>query len=276
MTTSELFTASGVRLRQRTQRSGDLNWLFLPGGPGIGSESLYELAETLDVPGTMWMVDLPGDGSNIAPPGAGPDPFAQWPQVLVEAAQMLPNSIYVGHSTGGMYLLSVPEVERHILGLALISTAPNASWRSAFFAMTESHLLPEVQVATQMYEAEPTPERLRDLAVASAEWNFTPRTVEAGREFLGRMPYNPAAVAWSDRAFDSTYTHTWWPHSLPTLILGGTEDRIVVQNLWEHPEFQGAHILHRRIAHAAHFPWFDEPEAVRSAFLDLAKRVAYS
>ncbi|EUA07894.1 hypothetical protein I545_6382 [Mycobacterium kansasii 662] len=42
-----------------------MNWLFLPGGPGIGSESLHELVDTVDVPGCSWMVDLPGDGSNV-------------------------------------------------------------------------------------------------------------------------------------------------------------------------------------------------------------------
>jgi hypothetical protein len=68
----EFWTGSGVRLRAVGERPGGLNWLLLPGGPGIGSESLYGPAEAIDVPGVTWLVDLPGDGSN---PGGG-DPVA--------------------------------------------------------------------------------------------------------------------------------------------------------------------------------------------------------
>ena len=37
--TETRFTPSGVRLRRHSTRPGGLNWLLLPGGPGIGSES---------------------------------------------------------------------------------------------------------------------------------------------------------------------------------------------------------------------------------------------
>lgn len=269
----QFFTPSGVRLRPRVQRPGNLNWLLLPGGPGIGSESLHELADTMDVPGTIWMVDLPGDGSNIAPPEASSDPFATWPHVLIEAAQALPHSVYVGHSTGGMYLLSVPELENHIEGLVLISTAPNANWRPYFFAMTQQNPLPAVDASTQKYESEKTNENLRDLAVASAEWNFTPQSVAVGRELLRRMPYNHQAVDWSDHAFDDIYVSKWWPQFLPTLILSGAQDRIVLQTLWNHPEFAGPNVMHKTVEDAAHFLWIEQPDAVCAAFHELTVRI---
>lgn len=268
--TTEFFTPSGVRLRKQGSRPGDLNWLLLPGGPGIGSESLHGLAEVMDVPGTRWMVDLPGDGSNVAPPGAPASPFDLWPRVLIEAAQALPNCVYLGHSTGGMYLLSVPELEKLLAGLVLVSTAPDAGWRPHFFAMTQQHPLPEVDAATRRYEAERTNERLRDIAVASTEWNFTPGSVDVGRELLRQMPYNREAVDWSDRAFDDSYAHTWWPRALPTLIISGAQDRIVRQAPWEQPAFQGPHILHRTVEGAAHFPWVERPDAVAAALRELA------
>ncbi len=71
-----------------------------------------------------------------------------------------------------MYLLSVPELEPLLDGLVLIRTAPNADWLPAFAAMTERNRLPAVAVATERYEADPTDANLRDLAVASAPWNF--------------------------------------------------------------------------------------------------------
>jgi alpha-beta hydrolase superfamily lysophospholipase len=272
VTVDEFRTASGVRLRPVAERSGDLNWLLLPGGPGIGSESLQGLAEAVGVPGVTWLVDLPGDGSNVV----GGDPFAGWPGVLVEAAEALPRVVFVGHSTGGMFLLSVPELEPLLAGLVLISSAPHAGWMTYFLEMAQGHPLPAVEAAGAVYEADPTDEHLRRLTVASAPWNFTPAGVVAGAELLARMPYNAAAVDWSARNFDSAYASRWWPERLPTLIVSGAQDRVVAQWLWDEPWFRGGHVLHRRIEEAAHFPWVERPDGVRAAFHELAAVVAGS
>jgi hypothetical protein len=58
--------------------------------------------------------------------------------------------------------------------------------------------------ATERYEANPTTENLRDIAVSSAPWNFTPESVQAGAGLLARMPYNEPAVKWSDEHFDQS------------------------------------------------------------------------
>jgi len=266
----EFYTASGVRLRRRVQRTGDLNWLFLPGGPGIGSDSLHELMDALDVPGALWGVDLPGDGSNVAAPGAPADPYSIWPGVLVEAARALPNPVFIGHSTGGMYLLSCPELEHLLRGLVLISTAPNAEWQPRFVEMTLRHPLSEVDRTSGLYEADPSPDRLRDVAVASAEWNFTAKSLRTGRDLLSRMPYRPEAVAWSDLNFDSTYAAAWWPSELPTLILSGSEDRIVDQSLWDDPRYQRSNISRRTILGGAHFPWIEDSRAAKDVFREFA------
>ena len=262
----ELRTETGVRLRLRARRPGRLNWLFLPGGPGIGSESLFELITAVEVPGACWAVDLPGDGSNITAAG---NPYERWPQVLLEAAAAVERPVFVGHSTGGMYLLSTPELEHELEGLVLVSTAPDASWLPAFVAMTAQDPLPAVVEATERYEAEPSDERLKDIAVASAPWNFTAEGVEAGARLLARMPYNRAAVDWSAANFDDTYESTWWPRELPTLIVSGGEDRIVTQHLWDEPRFQGPHVVRREIEGGGHFPWIERPDAVRAAFAAL-------
>ncbi|MDE8650152.1 alpha/beta fold hydrolase [Novosphingobium album (ex Liu et al. 2023)] len=268
-----VFTPSGVRLRKHSARAGDLNWLLLPGGPGIGSESLDELATALNVPGAVWLVDLPGDGSNRAPPGAAGDPFAAWPQVLVEAARALPNVVFAGHSTGGMYLLATPELERHIVGLALLDTAPDAAWHRHFVAMTARHPLPEVEAATAVYERDRRDGNIAAIAVASAEWNFTAQGLAAGRALLARMPYNAAAADWSEDNFDHVYRALWWPATLPVLVLAGSDDRIVWQGGWGEDRFHTANALFRAIPGGGHFPWIENPTAVAAAFGELAAQV---
>jgi len=86
------WTTHGVRLRRARRTPGPWNWLFFPGGRGIGSESLQELADVADCPDTSWLVDLPGDGSNVAAPGAPADPYPLWPQVLLEAVDAVPHA----------------------------------------------------------------------------------------------------------------------------------------------------------------------------------------
>ncbi|MER7008257.1 hypothetical protein ABT297_35140 [Dactylosporangium sp. NPDC000555] len=152
---AEFWTPSGIRLRAAGSRQGSGNWLFLPGGPGIGSESLEGLVAAVEVPGASWLVDLPRDGSNTAAPGGGEDPFAGWPGVLLEAARSLPGAVFVGHSTGGMYLLSVPELEAHLTGLVLVSSAPHAGWLPAFAELTRQRPLPQDRIVDQTLWDEP-------------------------------------------------------------------------------------------------------------------------
>jgi len=233
-----MHTPFGVRLTPRTQQPGPLNWLFLPGGPGIGSESLRELVDSAELPGTTWLVDLPGDGSNTDAPGAPGDPYTIWPQVLLEAVDEVPNPVYVGHSTGGMYLLSTPQLETRLTGLVLVSTAPDSSWLPEFVKMTEQNPLPEVITGTEAYEKNPTDSGLAAIAVASAAWNFGPDTVDT---------------------------------TLPTLIISGSDDRIVTQQLWDNDRYRGPNITHTTIDRGAHFAWIENPAAVKEALHAFAR-----
>ncbi|MFW3112506.1 hypothetical protein MHAE_01915 [Mycobacterium haemophilum DSM 44634] len=273
MTGDVRWTPSGVRLRRRASRGGDLNWLFLPGGPGIGSQSLHELVDAVAAPGCSWMVDLPGDGSNINAPGAPVDPYSLWPQVLLEAAQAVAHPVFVGHSTGGHYLLSVPALDACLAGLVLISSAPDASWLPVFEQMTRDNPLPGVEQASARYESDPTNERLRILAIESAPWNFTSHSMVQGAEILARMPYNSQAVQWSAAHFDRGYQLAWWPTQLPTLIVSGSADRIVTQTLWQDKRFGTPNTTWCVIDEAGHFPWIEQPTAVHDAFAALAERI---
>lgn len=265
----ERWTRSGVRLRVVARRPGPWNWLFVPGGPGLGSESVAGLAEASAVPGTAWLVDLPGDGSN-----RGPDvperPFERWPGVLAEAVEGLEHAVMVGHSTGGMFILSVPELAARLAGLVLVSSAPHAGWRPVFERWAEAHPVDGVAEAGERYGTAPGDETLRALTVAAAAWSFTPTGLADGQALLEALPYCHEAVAWADENFDATYRAQWEPRNVPTLIVGGAEDHIVDQSLWAlTPGFTGPNVLPRTIEDAGHFPWIERPDAVRDAFAEL-------
>lgn len=250
-------------MRLHSSRPGTLNWLLLPGGPGIGSESLLELADAMDVAGSIWLIDLPGDGSNLV---EASDPYAEWPGVLCEAAEAVQNPVFVGHSTGGMYLLATPRLRGLVRGMALLDTAPDCSWHAEYVEMTRQNPLPGFEEAAAAYAQDKSIEKLTALAVASAEWNFTPAGLEAGRALLGRMPYNSDAVEWSDANFDHSYSAQWWPSDIPVLRLWGESDRIVSQRGWQDAAYATPNVMAREIQGAGHFPWIENPSAVRAAF----------
>lgn len=266
-----LHTASGVRLRCARDDGDGRDWLLLPGGPGLGSESLAGLVDCLPGPARVWLVDLPGDGSNRQHAASCRD---SWPGVLVEAAHSVPGAIFLGHSTGGMYLLSVPGLEPLLRGLVLISAAPDAGWQAGFAQRVAEQPLPEAEAALARFAAAPGVETLREAMLASAPWNFLPQGLERGRMLLADLPYNPAAMAWSAKHFDADYRARWWPAQLPVLLLSGREDRVVDQSAWAAARWQTANACRVVIDAAGHFPWVEQPQAVAAALAAYAAGLA--
>jgi len=192
----------------------------------------------------------------------------------VEAAQALEEVVMVGHSTGGMFMLSVPALEAHLVGMVLVSSAPDARWREAFHAYARDHALPGVDTAAAAYARAPGADTLRALTLAAADWNFTLAGLHKGRALLEDLPYCHEAVAWADAHFDASYRARWTPTRLPTLLLSGAEDHIVDQRLWsEAPGFSGPHVQQRWIADAGHFPWIEQPEAIRAALTEFHQQL---
>ena len=170
-----------------------------------------------------------------------------------------------------MYLLNTPQLETRLTGMVLVSTAPDSSWLPEFVTMTEQNPLPKVTSANAAYEADPTNARLAAIAVASAAWNFGPDTVDVGRDLLNQMPYNGPAVAWSGANFDKSYAASWWPATLPTLIISGSDDRIVTQRLWDDDRYRGPNVTRAIIECGAHFAWIENPTAVKEALYEFAR-----
>lgn len=268
MTEDDRWTASGARLQRIGPRSTHLlHWLFLPGGPGLGSESLASLTSILELPGTVWHLDLPGDGSNTTSDNQAS--FAHWSEALVEAVDSLPHVILAAHSTGGMYALTTPQLEKKLKGLVLMDSAPSAAWRETFSEKSKKRPLPEAARWAKIYQDTPNNETLRELTLASAPYCFTEKGLAAGKELLKDLPYNYESCQWSAEHFDATYRARWVPKNMPTLIFAGSEDMICPLSGFEKmKEFHRPNILLREIPNAGHFPWVENPAAVMALFND--------
>jgi pimeloyl-ACP methyl ester carboxylesterase len=261
-----LWNKYGLRLHFIKSREGKAwNWLFLPGGPGLGSESLDQLTAYLDLPGTIWHVDFPGDGSNISENNI--ESFRKWPIALEEAVDAFDNVILVGHSSGGMYALSLQCLEHKLSGLILMDSAPDSSWQRALANMIEASPIAELERLDKIYKANPSNEILKKLTMASAPYFFTKKGLKKGRDLLQDLPYNYETCNWAEEHFDSTYKAKWFPQNLLTLIIAGAEDYLTPINLFkDHAKFNRSNILIREINYAGHFPWIENPSAVAAAF----------
>src|SRR5262245_50221314 len=62
-----LYDSNHVRYElYQTNEGKPYNWLFFPGGPGADSRYLRSLVDELELPGNVWLIDLPGNGSNVS------------------------------------------------------------------------------------------------------------------------------------------------------------------------------------------------------------------
>ncbi len=258
------WTKLKARLLLIRSTPGNHNWLFLPGGPGLGSESLTPLTALLQLPGTIWHLDLPGDGSNLV----DGECFDKWPEALAEAAQALDNVILVAHSTGGMYALSTPKLQQALTGLVLMDSAPDAAWQRGFAKYVQDHPIPEMERLQKLYAASPSNELLRQLTIAGIPY----LSDKLSLPFLEELPYNFRACDWSAQHFDQTYKAKWIP-SMPTLIFAGANDRITPLELFKNAkEFLKPNILMTTIEDGGHFPWMENPDGVVAAFHDYCSR----
>ncbi len=260
------WTPSKARLKRLDVNNREnYNWLFLPGGPGLGSESLRDLTGMLSLPGTIWSVDLPGDGSNFTENDG--ESFSKWSNGLIEAVNALDKVILVAHSSGGMFALATPELEKNLLGLVLMDSAPNANWQNAFAIYVKTHPIPEAERLQDLYESNPSNPLLKALTITCAPYLSMKENREKMILLLDSLPFNYRSHLWAEMHFDKTYQALWVPQTIPTLIFAGDNDHITPLNLFsQSKEFQRNNIMIREIKNASHFPWIDQPEIVRELF----------
>jgi pimeloyl-ACP methyl ester carboxylesterase len=276
MNRTYLWTKSKARLQfVYANPSENYNWLFLPGGPGLGSESLNGLAEMLQLPGNVWHVDFPGDGSNTTENDT--EYFAHWSQALIEAVSALSNVILVAHSSGGMFALATPALEDILAGLVLMDSAPDASWQKFFTRYVKENPVTEAEKLQVLYDENPSNETLKKLTIACAPYFSTHISLRPTVLLLESLPFNYQTHLWAAKNFDQTYQAKWIPKTFPTLIFAGDQDHITPLKLFiESGNFKRDNILIREIKNGSHFPWLDNPMEVKKVFEEFCQKLIES
>lgn len=270
--TMGLYTKSGFRLQLQTINDGaSLHWLFLPGGPGLGSESFSDLAKNLCLPGNVWYVDYPNDGSNQI---SKDNLFDGWRDGLIELLECFDNIILVAHSFSGMFILSDPRIEKLVKGLVLLNTSPSNQWMQQIAEQVLLYDLPDVSVIQEKYENNRNNQSYKELTQACSPYFFSMQALKLGNLLLKNLPYSHASYDWALKSFHPQYRAFFIPELIPTLIISGEHDHVTPKELFtKDPQWNRKNITIECIKGEGHFPWLISWEQVKTAFKEFIKRL---
>jgi pimeloyl-ACP methyl ester carboxylesterase len=248
----------------QTNEDKPYNWLFFPGGPGADSSYFANLIGCLNLPGNVWLIDLPGNGSNLSD---GFTNFDLWMEIFPEVIKQFKNPIVVGHSFGGMFPLLFPELEKYLKGFVILNSAP-ALWLQEAVAYSKAFNLPDLSQEMQEFTDKPSQESFDKALAACVPYYFPPSSLEEGKKWMAQVPcaYLPA-VWWQRKAMELNFTAKWIPQKVITLIVNARFDCICPFTLFQKDErFQRPNIEFLLIENGGHMPWMENPIAVKEAF----------
>lgn len=265
-----LWTKSKARLLLiSANNKANYNWIFVPGGPGLGSEYLHQLTNLLHLPGTVWHFDFPGDGSNVV---SNRKRFTNWSKGLLEAIRMLENVILVTHSFSGMFALTIPGLEYLLHGLVLMDSSPNKKWQKYFQEYVAAHKIEEAEIKLNLYYKNRSNTTLRDFVIAGAPYCVCPCGMKKYISIAKKLAFNYVAYEWHLKNFHPTYKAKWTPKNIPTLIFAGDNDHISPIMLFKKSKnFKRKNIVIAEVENAGHYPWIENPKKVIALFNKYSK-----
>lgn len=249
------------------------NWLFIPGGPGADSRYFHSLLSLLELPGNVWLIDLPGNGDNQEDIPVDYN-FDSWFSLFLPMVQKFKNAIIVGHSFGGMLPLLFPKLEDQLIGFIILNSAPSL-WLADAVAYAKQFDLPDLTQDMQAFTQNPSDSTFKAALDACLPYYFPAKTLEKGRDLIKDVPiaYLPA-VWWQRKAVEINFSSKWIPENVPTMILSGPHDCICPYYLFPNdPRFKRSNIEIINIPEAGHFPWIDNPSAVQATFKSFCEKL---
>ncbi len=240
------------------------NWLFFPGGPGADSCYMKSLADVLELPGNVWLIDLPGNGSNLS--NNYTDNFDAWFELYGNVVKQFKNPVIVGHSAGGTFSLLHPEFEGILRGLILLNATPHF-WPEEAVAYSKQFDLPDYTIQMKAFVENPSSETFHEALKACMPYYFPKEHLEKGTNLLLQVPFNFKPALWFQyKGVQGEIEATWIPQKVPTLIISGKYDCMCPVTLFtKDARFLRDNISFTCIETAGHCPWLEAPDTIKNA-----------
>jgi pimeloyl-ACP methyl ester carboxylesterase len=256
------YTKYGYRINQITE-GPDYNWIFLPSGPGLGSDYLIEFCQNLKLPGSILLVDFPMDGTNQQ----GELDFQYWQNGLMDLLKTHPNSILVTHGFSGMFVLNIPELAPHLSGLVLMNTTTENSFFQHIREVQQKHNLPDLVPAASAYHLNPTNETYKEFWQTYKYYFFTTEEMQLSEKIIPLFAFNNSAYLYAIQNFYPTYKCKLDLTHIPIMTIASENDYICPPQIFMHNQkFQSKNIMNVIIPQAGHCPWVRHYEQVQSCF----------
>ena len=254
------------RIKTIYKESG-YTWIFLPGGPGLGSQYLDPFCQKLELPGTTLLVDFPKDGTNKE----GSLHFNYWKRGLIDLLAQFEKPILVTHSFSGMFALDTPELEPFIKGLVLINTTTANTFFPHVSAMQEQHALPDLVPEAAHYHLNPSSETYKGFWEVYRHYCFTTEELPLGEQMISQFAFNNESYHHAIEQFYPSYECRWHP-KIPTLTIAGEADYICPPRIFiENVNFHSEKIINKIIKNAGHCSWLLGINEVRDCFAEFIK-----
>lgn len=263
------YTKYGYRVNE-LKKGSEYTWIFLPGGPGLGSEYLIDFCLKLALPGRLLVVDFPKDGTNPE----GTLDVTSWNEGLIDLMQTYPGSIIVTHSFSGMFCLNLPELEQHISGLVLMNTTTRNSFFERINAMQAQFNLPDLILPASEYHLNPSNESYKKFWDTYKYYCFTQEELAEGEKMLPLFAFNNAAYHYAIEHFYPEYQCRWQPRHIPAMTIASENDYICPDDVFiADKRFQTNNIINKLIKQAGHCPWIMQMPKIQECFDEFLTRL---
>lgn len=245
------------------------NWLFLPGGPGLGAQYLFEFSKQLALPGTVSLVDFPLDGANQH----GSLNIKQWQKGLFDLIQTIPNPILVTHSFSGMFALSLLEQHESLAGLVLMNTTTTNSFFQHVSEMQRKHDLPDLASAAAAFHLHRCKANFQRFWQDYKYYCFTQGEIVLGEKLMELFAYNDKSYYFAVQNFYSQFQYQQKQYSFPVLTIASENDYVCPPRIFiDNKNYQAKNILNKIIPEAGHFPWLLHFEKVQNCFREFIEK----
>lgn len=257
-----MFTTYGYKINLIDSGDG-FNWLFLPGGPGLGSEYLEDFCAKLDLPGSKYLVDFPMDGSNTE----GKLDILHWKNGLIDLCKKFGNVILVTHSFSGMFVLSIPEIEKFVKGVVFMNTTIADTFFTHIENSKKRFNLPDLTDSLTKYHNNPTHEELKSYWEVYKYYCHTKQELTEGEKLGKKYIMNNVSYNFGIANFYPNYKAQWAPSTIPALTITSEQDYICPPDIFTMDErFTKENIMNVVITNAGHVPWLLHFDKIQSAF----------
>lgn len=256
----------------KSEKSDRINWLFLPGGPGLPVDVYKTLWRHMSTKGKIFALDLYAGSRRPATQNDKAKMLRSWRRSVEVASTRLHPAIVVGHSFSSMLILDQPNCVRQVRGLVLISAAPNGKWLQHLDAFKDEFFIRQSAICEMNYRATQSNRNFRRMWSSWAPYYFGPRNLIWAQQYLLRLHYNAAAFELGEY-FWPKYKQVGRMPSISVNFISGSDDKITPLSDIMHisARFDDKTLYHE-ISKSGHFPWIDEPQEVARILRKIEER----